>query len=220
MIVHGQQSFGGLALSDSVEGQKALAVELYDRFHAMKTYGKEPESLESIVRIFKKDLAKYPIEKVLLAISTHASRCDEFPTVADIVGIIKRNGKQPLSKEIYISISKKEFGERTWQEKRYIADYEEQERGEQWDLVADEEKKQITIYENEMLRKKLKEAEAENRRAWDEVSYLRAKYSELKRETIQVEPEDKILKTIEYLRNIGASPNEIEAFKMDSLAHA
>src|SRR4051812_42867699 len=99
-------STSAIALRDDYDGQKKLAVELYDRFHAMKTYGKEPESLEGITRIFKRALSAFSVDHILRAVSTHAQRSQEFPTVADIVGLIRRNGRPPLTESQYIAISR------------------------------------------------------------------------------------------------------------------
>lgn len=157
-----------LALIDDEEGKKALAVELYDRFHAMKTYGKEPESLESIIRIFKKDLAKYPTEKILKAISTHAERNDEFPTVSDISGLIKRNGRAPIKESDIISIRKKEVCDWSRAEGQLVEEWNRQQR-EVWHDVDDAQRQSDIQQENLRLRNKVKELESEIKRAWDVV---------------------------------------------------
>ncbi len=79
----------------------------YRRFHAIKTYGKEPESLDSIIEGFDCDLAGYPAEKSLLAIKTHSQRSQEFPTTADIIGLIRRNGRPPLTEAQFVAINRK-----------------------------------------------------------------------------------------------------------------
>lgn len=74
-----------LLLKDDREGRQKLAGRLYRDFHAMKTYGKEPESLESIISLFNETMAEYPIEKVLEAMHSHAKASPEFPTPAEVI---------------------------------------------------------------------------------------------------------------------------------------
>lgn len=124
----------------------------------MKTYGKEPESLESITRIFKKDLAQYPAHKILRAISTYASREDEFPTVSDIAGLIKRNGRPPIKESDIISIRKKEGCDRTPDEWHMLRAWEA-EKSEGW--IVDPNKEILLQHENERLRAALKAKEIE-----------------------------------------------------------
>lgn len=121
-----------VSLKDSPEGKQKLATELYRRFHAMKTYGKEPESLENIISVFTSDLEEFPTENILKAIKTHSQRSQEFPTVSDIIGLLKRNGRPPMDKAIYVTISKKDYEDRANEERRYMRDYEEQMQ-EEWE---------------------------------------------------------------------------------------
>lgn len=198
-----------MPLSESEEARKALALELYDRFHAMKTYGKEPESLESIVRIFSRDLASFSLEKVQRAISLHAQRSQEFPTVCDIMGLIKRGGKPPLSKEIYIGISKKDAETRTSQDWQYLRDYEAQANEDFGSDFIDEKKESNFADERIRLRKELIDAKSEIKK----LSLLLVK----KRERATVSPaklpaKDKEKNTIEFLKNSGATQEAIDDF--------
>lgn len=191
------------------EGQKALAVELFERFHAMKTYGREPESLESTIRIFTKDLEKYPANLILKAISTHAKRSNEFPTTADIIGLIRRNGRPPLSKERYISIQRKEREFWTREERRYVDEYDE-ELSDSWDdEIASDKKIQQLHADNELLRARLAEAKAENILAWQEVKQLRA----IKQNKHELNEIEKINRTIKAMEDTGAPKENIEEFK-------
>lgn len=155
---------GTLALSSHPEGQKQLAKRLYDEFHAMKTYGKEPESLQSIIPLFATALAKYPIDLVMKAFDTHAARCQEFPTRFDIVNLIERNGKPPMSKELYINISKKSPEFRNANEWEYMREYEKQQRGDDWETSYAEDSKANLVADNERLRKLNGELKAEIKR--------------------------------------------------------
>lgn len=55
----------------------------------MRTYGKEPESLESIISLFYESTADYGIEEILSAMHFHAKKSPDFPTPADIISIME-----------------------------------------------------------------------------------------------------------------------------------
>ena len=195
-------SCGGLALRDDTDGQKALAVELYDRFHAMKTYGKEPESLESITRIFKRDLAEYPTGRILQAISTHAMRCDEFPTVSDIVGLIQRNGRPPLRESDIIAIRKKDGADRSRADWKTLEEWERQQSAE-WggDAPAAE-----MALENRKLRETIARLEKQLRERGQPV--------EAKQFSIpKLSPQQRVDNTIAAMRAQGKSDADIEEFR-------
>lgn len=202
----GPQSLA-VTLRASPEGKLKLAAELYSRFHAMKTYGKEPESLENIIAVFVSDLEDYPTDKILKAIKTHSQRSQEFPTVSDIVGLIKRNGKPPLSKEIYISLSKKDAEHRTSADWSYIREYEAQAHDDEWG--ADERQAEDWQHERARLLDKVHTLETECRKLADL----------LKRERERTTPDptpktmpEKIAKTVDVMRNTGASEEMINEF--------
>lgn len=152
-----------LVVRDDTEGQNNLARELYDRFQAMKTYGKEPESLKSIVSIFIRDLADYPTEKVLKAISTHAKYSQEFPTVADISGLIRRNGKPQIKESDIIAINKKDGQDRTRDEWQMLRDWSD-ERSTGWRDEPDPVKDAAMLADNQRLRQEINDLKAEIRR--------------------------------------------------------
>ncbi len=199
-----------MALQADNEGQKALALELYDRFHAMKTWGKEPESLESIIRIFSKDLAHYPTQHIMQAIKIHSQRINEFPAVSDIIGIIKRKGKPPLSKEMYINISRKDYENRTWQELNYMRDYEAEQQESEWGSDFIDPKKDERLAEENQAQR-LQIAKLKN-----EISKLTQTLHDerVKRGAEKLEPskQNKIDATVEHMRKTGASNEDIETF--------
>lgn len=197
-----QQSCVGLALQNDTSGQKALAVELYDRFHAMKTWGKEPESLESIIRIFKKDIQNFTSEQVLKAISLHSQRSQEFPTVTDIIGIIQRNGKPPLKESDIIAIRKKEIKTKSdWQ---MLAEWDAQQRNG-WDDSSDN---LAAVAENEKLRAELKAAKSEISRL-NEIMRL----DDLRKAYTPPQPKvDKVQNTIDAMKAEGYPESDIQEF--------
>jgi hypothetical protein len=78
----------GLCLSEDIEGQKSLVVMLSNCFDALKSYGKEPEQLEGIVRLFKVVLGRYTWESIESAFLSHLSSSEDMPTPANIVAFI------------------------------------------------------------------------------------------------------------------------------------
>lgn len=55
----------------------------------MKTYGKEPESLESIVDLFTEVFSETPFTRIADAMKEHAKCSSEFPTPADLFKIME-----------------------------------------------------------------------------------------------------------------------------------
>lgn len=77
-----------LALRDDADGRKKLSALLLVCFDVLKVYGKEPEQLENIEKIFQMILGKYPFAKVEEGFLKYMERKAEMPTPADIVNII------------------------------------------------------------------------------------------------------------------------------------
>ena len=210
-----QQSCGeSKALSlktTSNEGMKALAVEIYTRINSMKNYGREPESLDILTKTYAKDLEDYPIQQVLLAFKTHAKRNNEFPTVAELIGLIKRKGKPPLSREFYIAISKKDYENRTEKEKQFMRDFEAEQLEEVEGFTGIETKKQSDlIADNSRLRSELAKAKIEIKRLSD---ILHNERKQRGMEAEKPEVQSKIDKTIQHMRATGASEADIAAFQ-------
>lgn len=174
----------------------------------MKTYGKEPESLRSIIAVFARDLADYPIGTVLKAISTHAQRSQEFPTTADIVGLIKRNGKPPFSQAMYVSIQKKDGEHRTPDDWKYLREYEAAQC-EEFDGPRNTRYTEEVHQENQRLRAELTNLRKENKRLADLLQEARvAKGFEPPVPTA----EEKVRATIAAMRQAGAPEADIDEF--------
>lgn len=157
----------GKTLQGDPQGQKEVVLEIHNRFHAMKTYGKAPESLDSIIAVMLRDLEGYPRDKVMAAFKLHAQRSAEFPTTADLIGIIKRNGKPPLRESDVIAIRRKDGELRTPEEWAMLREWDAQ-AAEGWGSeYRNEQKERATLEENIRLRQRVAELEAEVRRAWD-----------------------------------------------------
>jgi hypothetical protein len=76
---------GVLPLKSDHQARQTLAARLYRDFHAMKTYGKEPESLESIISLFNETMEDFSGDEIFKAMHKHAKASPEFPTPADII---------------------------------------------------------------------------------------------------------------------------------------
>lgn len=197
----------GLPINQVPDAKKALATELYHRFHSMKTYGKEPESLESIIAIFANDLADYPLEKIMMAIKTHSQRSSEFPTIADIVLLIRNNGRPLLKESDIIAIRKKDGEHRTRAEWAMLREWESQQ-SEAWQSTGSDSV--VAVAENERLRKELAEAKKENSRLQEimRLDDLRKNYIP----PAPPKPQDKIQNTINAMKAQGYTDSDIEEF--------
>lgn len=179
----------------------------------MKTYGKAPESLSSITSAMLNDLVDFPAEKIMRAFKTHAQRSDEFPTTSNIIGLIKRNGKAPLSKEMFIAISKKDGGDRSPADWQYLREYQREQESE-WEDCG-EEKQDTHRIENNRLRNEIIALKQEITRLSELLHEERmCKGIETPKPTMQ----EKIDKTIDAMRQMGAPEEDIEVFKIQSLA--
>lgn len=103
---------------------------LMQAFQALKTYGKEPEQLESIIAMFNLVLADYPFEKIQGAFATYLKTNNEMPAPSDIANIIERKGKPPFERSVYLSLIRRKhadpyaYGVLSIVEQQYIEDYE------------------------------------------------------------------------------------------------
>lgn len=207
----------GLPIKQSREGQRVLATELYRRFHAMKTYGKEPESLDSIIEVFASDLAEYPVENIMLAIKTHCQRSQEFPTPADIIGLIKRNGRAAITDAQYIAVSKMMGEDRSPADWQLMRDYEAEKRTG-WNGAEDPKKETDYRDENIRLRQEIKRLKAQ----FDCMTMVARERVEVRR--LQAEsPAVKVENTVVMMQKEGFSQTDIDAFilsQQDYLADA
>lgn len=197
---------GHVTISQDQAGQKALAVELYQRFQASKTYGKDPEALDSIIAVFVRDLAEYPIEKVMQAVKTHSERSPEFPTVADIVGLIKRNGRREIKESDIIAIRRKDGEDRTRQDWDMLRQWEEQ-LSEGWATGIDVKTEESHRIENNRLRQQVRELKAEIARL-NELLFAKRKPMEQPKITT----EQRIENTVTMMRETGSTQEQINEF--------
>ena len=83
------QNWRSQSVGQSPRAQMRLAELLTDAFTAMNVFGRTPESLKVIIRLFQADLAGYPIEAVELAFASWRRDNSAFPTPFDILNILR-----------------------------------------------------------------------------------------------------------------------------------
>lgn len=113
-----------LTLKECPEAKKQLAVALSMFYDTLKIFGKTPEQMESVTKMFRFVLADYTYEQIQGALAYYAKHYTEMPAPADIATIIDRGGKPPFDKAVYIAISKKHAEDRDKDEWAYMRDYE------------------------------------------------------------------------------------------------
>lgn len=114
-----------LSLKDDKESKNRLNETLLMAFDALKTYGKEPEQMDSVKKLFHFALADYPWQKIREAFAYYFKNNTEMPAPADIVQIIERGNKPPFDRAVYVSISKKDANQRSSEEWAYMRGYED-----------------------------------------------------------------------------------------------
>jgi len=116
-------------LASSPEAQHQLTELLTQCFDALKVYGKEPEQVVNLIKVFVMVLGDYTFEQVHAAFRTYLKQSNELPAPSDIVKIIEP--PPPVySSAMYVQI-KKNLREGnvfvTDEEKAYVRAYEKQE---------------------------------------------------------------------------------------------
>ena len=194
-----------LALRESSESRDKLTDLLEGCFVLQKMYGRAPESTATVERLFQTMLAPYPAGKVIRAFEAWLERSQEFPTPADIIGLIKRNGKPPLKESDIIAIRKKDGEDRDGTEWRMLREWDEQQ-SEGWDDVPSPEKDQATLQENIRLREEVKQLREETKKL---AGLLEA---EKNRKAPEPTLDEKIQRTVKWMRDTGAPELEINDF--------
>lgn len=120
----GKQLSTEVLLRDDKEGQLRVMTLVEQCFYAMDTYGKPPSSIGDVANVFCELLGGHPAPKIEKAMATHLRRSSRFPTIADIEGLIKRNGRPPITDAYYRRLIAKEPNTRTYGEEAVIREYE------------------------------------------------------------------------------------------------
>lgn len=171
-------------------------------------YGRDIANAETVTELFHAMLGQYPAAQVLKAFELWLQRSQEFPTPADIIGIIKRKGKPPLSKEMFIAISKKSGEDRTKDDWQYLRDYEA-ELTESVDDFGDATKDAATLQENIRLRQQVMEQKNEIHRL-NELLHMERMRKGI--EPPKPSVHEQVTRTIETMKREGAKQEDIDAF--------
>lgn len=177
-------------------------------FLLQKVYGKRPENILAVNQLFHTLLGKYESAQVLRAFELWLERSPEFPTPADIVGIIKRRGRPPLTRETYIAVSRKDAEMRDAADWRLLREYEAEQRDEVSGF-GDDVKADAGVRENIALRQQVKTLQAEVDRL---VGLLREARIAHGSERPTPTREQKVRATADAMRAGGASDEDIVAF--------
>lgn len=108
-------------------------------------YGREPESMDKVLRGFLFVLGEYPIDVVSEAMRQHMKQSRDFPTPADIEAIINPV-EEPPCHALYIDIMKKvSQGDHLWgDDKDFVTKYRKYWMGK---ALADEKKRYTELSE-------------------------------------------------------------------------
>jgi hypothetical protein len=127
----------------------------------LKTYGKQAEQADAVTEIFLEALADYPVETVMNALGKWRKTEQEFPTIADILGLIKRGGRPPLRESDVIAVRKKHGEDRTPYDWQLLREWEAQQQ-EGWGDAAEPRREQALQAENARLRQEMQHLQREN----------------------------------------------------------
>ena len=81
-------------LKTNTEAQSRLTSLLVDCYQTLNVFGKEPESIQAMKRIFVLALADYDILQIEGAFVEYIRQSSVMPTPADIVQILEKNLKK------------------------------------------------------------------------------------------------------------------------------
>lgn len=175
-------------------------------FALCDTYGKTAADMEIMADGFISMLADYPADKVIKAFRTHVERSKKLPTLAGIIGLIRRNGRPPLNESDVVRVSKIDPEHRTPDQWSLLREWEEQQ-AEGWgaDDMGRTERYEV---ENRQLRQRVKELGAEVKR----LSGLLADARNAAPQLPEKSHDDKMRATIDQMRKDGCTQTDIEDF--------
>lgn len=111
-------------MKQNLEGLDTFNASLAALFQGLTSYGKDAEQFRASVLLFNMVLGDYPAEKAQNALVIWAKNNTTYPTPADIVQLIERNGRPPLDRTTYANLCKIDPYSRKQADWDYIGDYE------------------------------------------------------------------------------------------------
>lgn len=124
--VRSAQESSTLRLSEDAAGREHVTDMLSFCWSALHLYGKKPEDFAGIVQTYLGFLASYETSKVVAAFKRYIKHRREFPTPADIIGIIEGRIKRDASYYNRLRERVKQGDHLYSDEKEYLEKYEEQ----------------------------------------------------------------------------------------------
>lgn len=195
-------------LSESKPHQAKLDELLGVSLALQKLYGRDVANTGTVIELFQRLLSKYPAEKAVRAFELWIERSQEFPTPADIVNLIKRNGKPPMKESDIIAIRKKDGQDRNSDEWALLREWDTQQQ-DGWSDIPDPVKESVHLQENMRLRQQVIELKNETARLAALLNDTRiAKGLEKPTPSAQ----DKIINTIRAMKEMGCPEADIETF--------
>lgn len=168
-----------------------------------KLYGRSVENTDVVSEVFHRMLARHTSGKVVKAFETWLERSQEFPTPADIVGLIKRNGRSPIKESDVIAVRKKDGEDRTPADWQLLRDWDEQQ-SDAWEEEPEPVKQQAKLDENIALRARIRKLEADNERMGQELLNLKRLAPRH-----PVAPENKAYNTLRFMKQNGVTESEL-----------
>jgi len=180
-----------------------------------KLYGRDVANSGTIIDLFQRMMGKYPADKVIRAFEIWMERSQEFPTPADIISLIKRNGKPPLKESDIIAIRKKDGQDRTPDDWKKLHEWENEQKGGGESDNDAQARVHTDRVENTRLRLRVAELEAKNAKAWGIVKNMRS-ITPVAKISPSAPEDDKIQRTISHLIAAGVPENIINEFKEEA----
>lgn len=150
------------SIRSSDEAKKQTIHSIRQCFALCDTYGKTAKDMDLMIDGFIAMLAEYPADKVIRAFRTHVERSQKLPTLADIIGLIKRNGRPPLNESDVVRVSKIDPEHRTRDQWALLREWDNQQ-AEGWG-ADDAQRTERHDVENRRLRQRVRELEVEVKR--------------------------------------------------------
>lgn len=212
-VIHSQQST--ICLSDSGDGKRAVRNKLKELAAGQKMWGKSGEDVAGAVLAIESKLGHLPVETVVWSIGRHYEISSEFPSPSDLLGWIRRGGKPPYERSVYVKITKKEGSDRTEAEWEYMKAYEAEVMDSGGSKPFDDPHKYSAMLEDSVrMRKEIIELKRENAKLDHLLKDARAE----KRPEV-VTKEHRIGATAIAMRKSGAECSDILEF-LDSMMGA
>lgn len=173
-------------------------------------YGRDPQSLAASTFVFHQVLGDYPADLVELAIKRWIQREQQYPTPADIDGMIRRNGKPVVERATAAAIYRQPRDTWTAEQESIIGRFEAQQDDDNLGYIPEQRK--ADLEESNIIREMKKEIanlKSENIR-------LQALLRESRQQNALPSPklaiQQRIENTVANMRASGASQGHITEF--------